>query len=177
MASLDEKKTLMELVMNLSKFYRGSLSLGKSFVKVGEELNTCKAYLDIMAIRYHDKFEYSISCTEELKNFKCPKLILLPLAENSIYHGIKGLKYKGQIDICVDQDEDNILFNISDNGFGIDMENLDLILNDDTVNNRHFALKHINRILNLYYGGNYKLDFKNNDSGCSISFKIKKEFL
>ena len=177
LASLDEKKTLMELVMNLSKFYRGSLSLGKSFVKVGEELNTCKAYLDIMAIRYHDKFEYSISCTEELKNFKCPKLILLPLAENSIYHGIKGLKYKGQIDIRVDQDEDNILFNISDNGFGIDMKNLDLILNDDTVNNRHFALKHINRILNLYYGGNYKLNFKNNNSGCSISFKIKKEFL
>ena len=70
LASLDEKKTLMELVMNLSKFYRGSLSLGKSFVKVGEELNTCKAYLDIMSIRYHDKFEYSISCTEELKNFK-----------------------------------------------------------------------------------------------------------
>ena len=177
LASLDEKQTLMELVMNLSKFYRGSLSLGKSFVNIEEELHTCKAYLDIMSVRYHDKFEYSISCDRNIIQFKCPKLILLPLVENSIYHGIKGLKYKGNINITVNQDEDNILFKVSDNGFGIDMDNLNHILEDETDDNHHFALKHINRILKLYYGNDYKLDFENQTLGCSISFKIKKEFL
>ena len=175
LASLDEKKTLMDLVMNLSKFYRGSLSLGKSFVTIKEELNTCKAYLDIMAIRYHDKFEYNILCPDDVKDFKCPKLILLPLVENSIYHGIKGLKYKGKIDISVELCENMIAFDVSDNGFGIDMDKLKKILKDKTDNNHHFALQHINRILNLYYGNEYRLYFKNKDCGCSVSFNIKKE--
>lgn len=175
LASLDEKDTLMELVMNLSKFYRGSLSLGKNFVSLKEELDTCRAYLDIMAIRYHGKFDYKIYCKKDLENFKCPKLILQPLVENCIYHGIKGLKYKGKILIEVQQSDNDIIFNISDNGFGIDIAKVESILADKLECNNHFALKHINRILTLYYGHNYRLEFRNKNIGCTISFKIKKE--
>lgn len=178
LASLDEKEALMGLVMNLSKFYRGSLSLGKSFVSVEEELNTCRAYLDIMKVRYHDKFDYKITCPDSIKLCKCPKLILLPLVENSIYHGIKGLKYKGCINVNLsEKDDESILFCVDDNGFGIDIPKLKEILQGGTEGNNHFALKHINRLLSLYYGDKYKLYFKNNDIGCTIFFKIKKESL
>ena len=175
LASLDEKETLMKLVMDLSKFYRGSLSLGKSFVRIKDELNTSIAYLDIMCIRYHYKFDYEIICDKNLYDFTCPKLILLPLIENSIYHGIKGLKYRGYIRISIKENGDEIHFNITDNGFGLNLENIDSILNDKSETNSHFALKHINQLLNIYYGQKYRLDFKNNEIGCTISFKIKKE--
>lgn len=174
LATLDEKETLMELVLNLSKFYRGSLSLGKSFVTLKEELATCTAYLDIMRVRYHYKFDFTISCPGDLLDFTCPKLILLPLAENSIYHGIKGLKYKGNIDIKICEQGDNLLFSVDDNGFGIDIAKLNEILSGNAKDNNHFALKHINRLLKLHYGENYRLNFKNNDIGCSVFFTIKK---
>lgn len=175
LASLDEKETLLKLVMDLSKFYRGSLSLGKSFVSIKDELNTNIAYLDIMRIRYHNKFTYEITCPVDLYKYKCPKLILLPLIENSIYHGIKGLTYPAFIKILVAEEDENLIFCISDNGFGLDLEKLKDILRDKSSSNSHFALKHINQLLDIYYGSTYKLSFKNNEIGCSISFKIKKE--
>ena len=66
---------------------------------------------------------------------------------------------------------------MDDNGFGIDTPKLKEILQGGTEGNNHFALKHINRLLSLYYGDKYKLYFKNNDIGCTIFFKIKKESL
>ena len=91
LAELDEKETLIQLVMNLSSFYRSSLSNGKMHISIGQELEISRAYLEILQIRYFHKFDFTITCPEALKNYSCIKLLLQPILENSIYHGIKGL--------------------------------------------------------------------------------------
>ena len=77
--------------MNLSSFYRSSLSNGKMHISIGQELEISRAYLEILQIRYFHKFDFTITCPEALKNYSCIKLLLQPILENSIYHGIKGL--------------------------------------------------------------------------------------
>lgn len=175
LAILDEKETLLNLVMNLSKFYRGSLSLGNSFVRIEEEVSTIKAYLDIMQTRYNKKFEYNIHYDDYVKDYFCPKLILLPLIENSIYHGIKNISYKGLIRINIKENNEHINFCVMDNGIGIDIENTLNIMKNNSRNNAHFALKHINQILNIYYGNEYYLNFKNHKGFAVVDFNIKKE--
>ena len=128
-----------------------------------------------MRVRYHDKFSFTISCPDDLFSFICPKLILLPLVENSIYHGIKRLKYKGNIDIKILEQEDNLIFSVEDNGLGIDIAKLNEILSGNGKDNNHFALKHINRLLKLHYGENYRLNFKNNDIECSVFFSVDRK--
>ena len=119
LAELDEKETLIQLVMNLSSFYRSSLSNGKMHISIGQELEISRAYLEILQIRYFHKFDFTITCPEALKNYSCIKLLLQPILENSIYHGIKGLDRHGILHIEAEDAGDCIRFTISDNGRGI----------------------------------------------------------
>lgn len=175
LASLNEKETLLKLVMDLSKFYRGCLSLGRSFVAIKDEIETCRAYLEIMKVRYHDKFDYEIICDTKLNRFLCPKLIILPLIENSIYHGIKALKSKGIILIKIDEEEAFIKISVIDNGMDFDIEKIKEILRDKSYRNQHFALKHINQLLKIYYGEETGLTFEKECDKNIVAFKIGKE--
>jgi len=86
---LDEKDTLIQIVMNLSTFYRESLSNGNFIITIKDELEIIRSYIQIMQIRYYNKFDFSIDCPENLYSYSCLKLLLQPIVENSIYHGVK----------------------------------------------------------------------------------------
>lgn len=169
LANLDEKDRLINIINNLSAFYRLVLDKGNAFVSIYDELKTITAYMNIMNIRYMDKFSYEISCPSSLYNYSCPKLILQPLIENSIYHGMKGITYKGLLKIIIKDSEDNIEFNIIDNGIGIN--NI-----ESEFKENGFALKHIRSLLKHYYGSQYDIYLNNNEEkGCIVVFKIRKE--
>ena len=76
----------------------------------------------IKKIRYFHKFDFTITCPEALKNYSCIKLLLQPILENSIYHGIKGLDRHGILHIEAEDTGDCIRFTISDNGRGFSKE-------------------------------------------------------
>lgn len=149
LATLDEKEELIQLVMNLSDFYRRSLSDGNSIVTVKEELDLTSAYMSIMQIRYIDKFTFNIDCPPDLGKYPCLKLLLQPVIENSIYHGIKELDSDGFISVSVQKDSGQIVFIIEDNGPGMsDQAATDILLPPS----RHFGIKNIQRRIDMYYG-------------------------
>lgn len=173
LAELDEKEILIQLVMNLSAFYRFSLSNGKMHVTLERELEISRAYLEILQVRYYGKFSYTITCPEELKTCSCIKLLLQPIIENSIYHGIKELGVHGQIDILCENCGDYIVITISDNGHGISEEIIERIWKED---NDHFGIKNIHQRIQLYYGTDYGLQiFSPPQGGCCTILTIPKK--
>lgn len=175
-AEVGEKETLIDLVMNLSTFYRKGLSDGSNRVTIKKELEITRAYLQIMSVRNFNKFDYEINCPRELEECFCVKFLLQPIVENSIYHGIKQINQPGYIRIDVEEDENSIIFRVSDNGIGIDEEKIRMIKEDKESG--HFAVNNINRRIQLYYGSDYGLKLENlPEGGCLATIRIGKKEL
>lgn len=176
LAELNETETLIDLVMNLSSFYRSTLSNGKNEITIQEELNLTESYLHIMQIRYFNKFAFEIHCPPHLLHCKCLKLLLQPIVENSIYHGIKVVPYKGILKIFISEGENCILFTVIDNGIGLP-ENFKVSLNNDEEGSeKHFGIKNIQHRIELYYGPQYGLILQNAPGGgCICTIRIKKQ--
>lgn len=170
LAQIGEQETLINMVMSLSAFYRETLSNGKFYITIREELEIINAYLQIMQIRNYNKFIYSINCDEELYSCECIKLLLQPIVENSIYHGIKELDTQGSLIISVFREGGNINITIRDNGIGITEEDLERIWKTD---NDHFGIKSIHRRIQIYYGTAYGLQIENDPrGGCLTTITI-----
>ena len=169
LAELDEKENLINLVMNLSTFYRTSLCKGKFIVTLKEELTLTQAYLHIMEIRYFHKFKYTIDCPENLYDYTCLKLMLQPLIENSIYHGIKNITTSGEINIKVVSKDDHLLITVKDNGKGFTDEDIPKFNGD----NHHFGIWSTNERIHLYFGNDSGLTMDHNTPcGCIVTIKL-----
>ena len=166
LAEIGEQKALIDIVMNLSTFYRETLSSGRSYITLSEELTLTKAYLHIMQIRYFEQFDFTIHCDDSLLPCECIKLLLQPIVENSIYHGIKEIDHKGLLDISVTAKDGNLKIVVSDNGIGLSNDSYERIWNPD---NGHFGLINIHQRVQLYYGSSYGLIIGNNPTGGCIT--------
>lgn len=172
LAELEEKQALVDIVMSLSTFYRVALSSGRFQITVGDELEITTAYLHIMQIRYFHKFEYTITCPEELKNYSCIKLLLQPIVENSIYHGIKEISSFGHLKILVEEKDADIRITVQDNGVGFTQETYEKIWESST----HFGVKNIHQRIQLYYGQEYGLTMESPlKNGCITTITIPKK--
>lgn len=172
-AEMDEKQTLIDLVMNLSTFYRQGLSNGSNRVTIQRELEITRAYLQIMKVRYYNRFDYTIDCPEDLLRFECIKFLLQPIVENSIYHGIKEMKGFGWIQITVRAEPGQIVFTIRDNGIGLDPGAGTI---DQASSAGHFGIRNINQRIQLYYGKSYGLQLANHpDGGCLATVTIGRK--
>jgi two-component system sensor histidine kinase YesM len=146
----------------LSKFFRVSLSGGKTDTSLKEALDIVKSYLTIQNIRFNNKIQYEISIPEQYMKIIVPKLLLQPIVENSIYHGLEKKKGKGRLTISSSDDKGNFCLYIDDNGTGIPMEQLAVL--EKTIRGEeddgHFALKTLNKQIKLKYGKNYGLSIE-----------------
>ena len=106
----------------LAKFYRNSLSDGRSVVSLGTELEIISNYLLIQDIRYRDLFEVVYDIDDSITEMMVPKLMLQPLVENSLYHGIRPLGMDGLIRISAKKKEGQVVIEVEDNGSGISDE-------------------------------------------------------
>ncbi len=158
LATLDEKEHLIQLVMNLSDFYRRSLSDGNSIITIKDELALTAAYANIMQVRYVNKFTFTVNCPPDLLDFPCLKLLLQPIIENSIYHGIKELDSGGFISVSVHRETDCIIFVIEDNGPGMSGQSAAVLAQPPSG---HFGIKNIQRRIRMYYGENGSMSMEN----------------
>jgi len=120
--NMNEK--VVQMVVALSKFFRISISRGQSIILLKEELEHAKNYLLIQQIRYHDKFDFIFEIDENILQMKTVKLILQPLIENAIYHGINTEYGKGNIIIRAYQKQKRIYLEVEDDGYGITEEKI-----------------------------------------------------
>ncbi|WP_283674743.1 sensor histidine kinase [Butyricicoccus sp. Marseille-Q5471] len=124
-----ENQRVVEMVQALTTFFRTGLSRGRDIITVGEEVRHVRSYLTIQKMRYHQQFDYMLYLDPTVESFLVPKLILQPLVENALYHGIKTSTHKCMLFVNVLSVEDGVLFEILDNGIGMTAEKLEQLRN------------------------------------------------
>lgn len=159
---------------SLGKFFRVSLSKGKEIITLREEIEHVRSYLNIQSIRYKSKLKYEMDIQAEVLDVPIIKLVLQPLVENAIYHGIKLKTTTGFIKIYAHhfvQESGKKVLNlcIEDDGEGISQEKLE-ILNESlhlgvTNPNEGYGIYNINERIKLYYGEEYGLTL-DSEKGC-----------
>jgi len=165
MAEEHNEKDIVEIIEAFTNLLRISLSKGREIISVKEELNHMQSYLTIQKIRYEDKLDYEIQFEEKILNYKLIKLILQPLVENAIYHGIKEKRGKGKILITGEIEGDLLCFTVKDNGKGIEEELLNkinkmLVNSNEKENEIGYGIFNVNERIRLTYGEKYGLIYK-----------------
>lgn len=116
-----------DLIISLSEYYRESLSKGNKIIPLSTEINIVKNYLKLQKMRFPEAFTDEYEFSQEVLSYHIPRLILQPLAENSLYHGIIPTCDSGIIKICAFTNNEHLVISISDNGIGMTPEDLENI--------------------------------------------------
>jgi len=180
MAESKKTEQVVEIVGALSKFFRISLSKGMDWITIGEEVERIRSYLTIQKMRYRDILDFNISVDEDVTENTILKLILQPLVENALYHGIKNKRQGGTISIRARRkNEDEILIEVEDDGIGFTPEKLSQLraeLEDDSGDLKlesGFAIGNVNKRIRLYYGKPYGLSIESEyTSGTRVTLVI-----
>lgn len=158
LAECGYNEAVVEVAMAFSNFYRIMLSSGRDFITVSEEVRHVHEYLVIQGVRYQDILHYEIDVEEQLKERKMLKLLLQPIVENALYHGIKNRRGgMGHIRVTGRLLEDaSMRFTVEDNGVGMQVEELarlrTCIAAEKPPESGGYGLYNVNRRLRLYYG-------------------------
>jgi len=166
----ESKKTgqVIEIVRALSKFFRITLSKGRDWITIREEIERTESYLIIQKMRYRDILDYRIEVDEDILDGTILKLTLQPLVENALYHGIKSKRGGGTIIVRAQRiNGDQALFEVEDDGVGFTSYKLGRVqakMNDDggelRLEETGFGLENVNKRIKLYYGKNHGLSIE-----------------
>lgn len=184
LAEEEDTERVVKITKAFSEFLRISLSKGHEWITIQQELDHIRNYLTIQKIRYADILNYEIFINEQLNNSKIIKLVLQPLIENAIYHGIKNKRGRGHIEVYADflnEEKKFIEFKVKDDGAGFTPERLEEVRKelsaasqDSEKLNSVYGLYNVHKKLCLYYGNQtegIKIESEQN-KGTQISFVI-----
>ena len=150
MADQDE---ISHMTLLLAQFYRTCLNHGKEITTIEKELENIRLYLEIQQITYHHNFEVLWQINSNLYAIEMPNVILQPIVENAIAHGLRNdRKKEKQLSITLERCNSDILFAIHDNGLGMDPDECKCVLSRE---NEGIGLKNIHDRLQLCYGSDY----------------------
>jgi len=156
---LEKAPESAKLVQALSKLFRLSLNSGNEITTVEKEIEHLKYYILIQKKRFEDLIQFNIEVDEKLLNCNIVKLILQPLVENAIQHGIERKGSEGSITVRIYQEQDDLIYEVEDDGIGADVNELYELLHKVQDGNRGFGLKSVNDRIILHYGADYGLKF------------------
>ncbi|MDR1292365.1 MAG: sensor histidine kinase [Clostridiales Family XIII bacterium] len=159
-----ENEDIRTITHNLATFFRLSLSGGSEIISVHDELEQTRSYVNIMLIRHRDKFIYEEDISDDAERNDTPKLILQPIVENAVVHGMEYMKKGGVIRLKVYTDEDSLVYEVSDNGVGMDVEQVRMQIESDEKSTS-YGLKNIQERIVLKYGKPNGISFENLEGG------------
>lgn len=175
MAELGKTDEVVTTITSLSRFFRISLSKGKHIIPVQDELEHVRHYLIIQTIRFKNKFRYEIVADPETLGLQTLKLILQPLVENAIHHGIEKSAEEGFIGVYARIREDRLEFVIKDNGIGMTKETLDKLMSGSLRSESGSGVGVINvqERIKLYYGKSYGLHYESEpEEGTTVTIHL-----
>ncbi|QJD86319.1 cache domain-containing sensor histidine kinase [Cohnella herbarum] len=175
MTKENKSEEINRLLYLLAKFYRLSLSKGEEVISLKDEIEHIKAYVEIQNIRFDDAIHLEIDVPEELLEFALIKLVLQPIVENSILHGIlEKTDGTGRIQVKAEILGEELVLTVADDGAGIEEKVLENILNSDRRSrNSGYGIKNVNERIKLYYGSEYGLEYRSiYGEGTSVRIRI-----
>ena len=172
----EKTEEAVEMVSNLSSFFRHSLSRGRDIITLQEEEQHVRSYLQIQQVRYKDIMRYTVNIAPELGEVRVPKLTLQPLVENALYHGIKQKRGLGHIYIVGRSEGEDILLQVTDDGVGMPPERLEELRSALERGRRvGFGLSTVHERVRLFFGPPYGLSISSQPGvGTTISVRIPR---
>ena len=178
-AEAGEKDEVIQLTSALSDFFRISLSSGADWIPISQEKKHIEGYLKIQQTRYRDIMRYEIDIPEEIGNVYMLKLLLQPLVENALYHGIKIKRGGGTISVTGRVEDGFLVFRVRDTGLGMTKEQL-YELSERMKKGRPtvseggggFGLVNVNLRIRLCYNQAEGLQIESNEEGTEVSFRV-----
>jgi two-component system sensor histidine kinase YesM len=162
MSAGGKNEEVVEVTSALAKLFRTSISEGENLIPLAVEIENIKSYLIIQKMRYKDKLNYQVEIPTELQDLKTPKLILQPIVENAVYHGIKLSPHGGEITITAEAADGILRVTVEDSGVGMSEEQMSQLFsssNQDHTGNGIGVLNVHNRI-QLCFGQEYGLFYQ-----------------
>ena len=175
-AKIHQIPEIAVLAENLAVILRKSIS-SKPFIQLREELDTIESYIKIQKIRFAGRFLYETEIPDVLEDCVIPKMILQPLVENAIIHGLDGCA-NGYICIYAAQKDGILRISVTDDGCGMGQEMLDWMNSPNPAKrDGHLGLYNVIQILKLYYGEEYGIQAESDTSGTTVTIRLpaKKE--
>ena len=174
---------VVRLTRNLSDFFRIALSSGADWIPVSQELKHVSAYLSIQKTRYRDILDYEVDQAEGLEEVYMLKLLLQPLVENALYHGIKNRRGGGRILVKVKRQNRIMTFTVADTGKGMSPEQLKALeesLQEEVPTSQAamepghsgFGMRNVDMRIRLYYKKQTGLLIQSGPEGTEVSFSI-----
>lgn len=155
MAIRSKQMQISKVTLALSTFYRTALSKGAEIVSIDTTITNIEAYLQIQLIMHDNNFTVEWDIEDEVRNAKIPKLLLQPIVENALEHGL-DLKEDGEriLKISMIKDKEDVLVIVEDNGIGMEQKKADELI---TYHAKGYGLKNVNDRICLFYGDAYKI--------------------
>lgn len=168
---LEHNNQAVELVNMVAAFYRGILNKGQIIVKISEDINIVRCYLDIINVRYNNRLKYEIDIDDEVLNQSIIKLTIQPLIENALVHGLLGKQDEWVISIRGYIENNTTYICVKDNGIGMTKMKFDEALSTkEKIGGGSFALYGTDERIKLHFGKEYGLEFI---EGTNLGTQIK----
>ncbi len=170
---------VIDVARNFSSFFRTTLNKGRDWTSVQNEYEHACNYLSIQKVRYRDILNYEIEFDESMMQESMLKLLLQPIVENALYHGIKNKRGRGNLLVKGWRDNAFLYFRVDDDGIGIQPERLEDIKHQMNSEADHsavgdvYGLYNVNKRLELYYNGRASLEIQSEYlKGTSVTFRV-----
>lgn len=174
-ARVEKALKTSEIADALSQFFKLGLNHGNEITTVEKEVQHLNSYLVIQKMRYDYELDIAVNIDPSLDSCEMIKLILQPVVENAILHGISSLGEEGQIRVTGGWDSEDILFTVEDNGIGMPESVVSGINSGSFDQKQGFGLRNVNERIKLYYGEKYGITvFSKPNCGTKIEIRISK---
>ena len=172
MAEFQDSQRVVQVTKSLATYFRLALNQGKDLICLSDEINHVRQYLFIQKQRYGDKLEYEIDENPAFDNLVLPKLVLQPLVENALYHGIKEKDGQGHIKVSVQKKDSGLIIRIEDDGVGF--QNPD-DSSQSQLKRGGVGLQNVDQRLKLHFGDNYQMKINSApEKGTTVEIYINK---
>ena len=168
------EEDISRVTLALSTYYRTSLNRGETMTTVENEISNIRAYLKIQLIMHDDSFSVQENINEDTLTYEIPKLILQPLVENAIDHGLDlSEKEEKDLQITVEQDEDYLIFAVADDGIGMEQEKAEQIL---TYQSPGYGVRNVCERIQVLYGKEGLMAVESSPGqGTKVTIRIPKK--
>lgn len=175
MVGMNKNEEVIKTITSLSKLFRISIGKGKSLIPIADEMEHARNYLIIQQMRFKNKFDYSFDMQEEALSYVTLKLIIQPLIENALMHGIEPSVDKGHIVVSARLDGSDVVIKVIDNGLGMSEKQLGKILTGEVVSSKGsgVGIMNVQERIRLYFGEKYGLHFESElEVGTTVTIRF-----
>ena len=173
----EDVSKVVELLTSLGSIFKYSVK-GESEVSLKTEINIIESYIKIQSSRFGPRLKYENSIPQDLLSLKIPKMILQPIVENAVFHGLERRVGEGRITITGEVTNNSLILSVHDNGVGFSKGVLNEVQqqisngNSSYENNEKIGITNVNNRLKLMYGEEYGLEIRSMEYDTTISLKI-----